>query len=187
MTMAKVRLNALLESIRGQIGEDLVLKRGRDGQIILSRKPTFPEDREFSPAQRAHQARFRAAAAYAKAAARQEPIYAELARKRRQTAYNVALSDWFHPPKIVVVDRTGWTGQAGQEIRVLAEDDVAVRRVEVEILAGNQRLEAGEARPERGPWWVYRTTADCPPVGVRLVVRAEDLPGHVAEVAEKIP
>ena len=47
--MARVRLNPILEEIRGQVG-DLVFKRYGD-QVIISRKPEM-EDRE------SHRARF---------------------------------------------------------------------------------------------------------------------------------
>jgi hypothetical protein len=61
--MAKVRKNALLEDLSGSTG-DLVLKRARSGTMYVARKPTFPDDRQFSAAQLAHQQRFKATAAY---------------------------------------------------------------------------------------------------------------------------
>ncbi len=124
--MAKVKKNALIEGLSGSIGE-LVLKRARSGTTYVARKPTF-EDRQFSAAQLEHQRRFRAAAAYAKQAAKTEPIYAALAKKTGQPAYNAALSDALHPPKIVAVE------QSNGLIRVCAEDKVKVARVVVTVL-----------------------------------------------------
>jgi hypothetical protein len=46
--MAKVKLNALVESARGRLGNDLVLKRTRSGATILAKKPEFPKDRKFT-------------------------------------------------------------------------------------------------------------------------------------------
>ena len=90
--MAKVKLNALVESAHGRLGNDLVLKRTRSGATILAKKPEFPKNRKFSLAQREHQRRFKRAVAYAKAA-QTNPIYGALAKKRKQPAYNVALAD----------------------------------------------------------------------------------------------
>ena len=61
--MAKVKLNPVLEQIRGQVG-DLVFKRYGD-ETIISRKPDM-SDREPSEAQLAAQNRFRQAALYGK-------------------------------------------------------------------------------------------------------------------------
>lgn len=101
----------------------MVLKHARGGQTILCRKPTFSDQRVFSPAQREHQARFREASAYAKQAAQRVPIYAEKAKKTGQPAYNVALADFMHPPEILGIDLSGYTGKAGEVIRIQARDD----------------------------------------------------------------
>jgi len=54
--MAKVRLNPILEQVRGQVG-DLVFKR-YGGEVVLSRKPDY-EGREWTEAQIAHRERSR--------------------------------------------------------------------------------------------------------------------------------
>ena len=41
-------------------------------------------------------------AAYARDAARSQPIYAQLAAGTMKNAYNVAHGDWFHPPVIQI-------------------------------------------------------------------------------------
>ena len=156
--MAKVKLNALVESAQGRLGSDLVLKRTRSGATILAKKPEFPKNRKFSKAQRDHQRRFRRAVAYAKAA-QTNPIYVALAKKRKQPAYNVALADAMHPPRVIEIDTSGYSGQAGEVIRIQAEDDVQVARVCVAICdAGQGVMEEGQAVSDRaGRWWTYRT------------------------------
>lgn len=173
--MAKARKTALLEELSGSIG-DLVLKRARSGTMYVARKPRFPENRQFSPAQLAHQQRFKAATAYAKQAAKVEPLYAALARKTRQPAYNVALGDYLHPPQIVMVE------QIGETIRVRAEDQVKVTRVSVALLeADGHILAEGEAAPDStGWWWTFTAnhiTAAHDAVA-RIRVCAYDLPGN---------
>ncbi len=177
--MAKVKNNALIEGLSGSIG-DLVLKRARSGVTYLARKPTFPDNRQFSAAQLAHQQRFKAATAYAKRAAKAEPIYAELAKKTGQPAYNVALGDYLHPPKITAVEQTD------QTIRVCAEDTVKVTRVVVALLdADGQVLVEGEATSDSIGWWWAFTTEHIEATHVRVCVW--DLPGNVAIWEEDIP
>jgi len=62
-------------------------------------KPDF-SNRKLSVEQKTHRARFGEAAAYAREAAKRHHIYAQLAKGTMKNAYNIALSDWFHPPII---------------------------------------------------------------------------------------
>lgn len=169
--MAKTRTNALLEGFTGSIGE-LVAKRSRSGRLYLSRKPSYPGGRQFTAAQLAHQARFKAAAAYARQAARTEPAYAALAKKTGQPAYNVALSDYLHPPTIAAVERMGDT------LRIHATDEVAVVRVTVTALGADGRVLAeGAATPaEIDGWWRFDLAAGA----ARARVTALDRPGNEA-------
>ncbi len=170
--MAKVRKSVLLDEVNGSIGE-LVFKRARSGTTYVARKPTFPDDRQFSPAQIAHQQRFKAATAYAKQAAHTEPLYAALARKTGQPAYNIALGDYLHTPKITAVEQTG------NVIRVRAEDNVKVTRVSVSVLdAAGQPLAEGEATPDStGCWWTFRVSHS---TATHIRICAYDLPGNKA-------
>ncbi len=178
--MAKVHNNVLARGVSGLLGDQLVLKRDKAGRTILSNRPHFSENRVFTPAQRAQQERFRAARVYAREAKNLE-VYQAKAAGTPQTPSNVAMTDWFHLPEIREVDLSNWTGQAGQLIRVRAVDDVQVRQVSVVILDESDAvLEQGPATAEDGDRWVYRTTvtASAP---TKVVVKAEDLPGHITE------
>jgi hypothetical protein len=172
--MAKVKLNALVESVQGRLGNDLVLKRTRSGATILSKKPEFPKNRKFSKAQREHQQRFKRAVTYAKAA-QANPIYAALAKKQKQPAYNVALADAMHPPQVIEIDASGYSGGVGEVIRVRAEDDVQVTRVRVAIYDARERvIEEGEAVDDHtGRWWTY--TAQVTGNGASIKALAYDL------------
>jgi hypothetical protein len=50
--MAKVKKNIVMNRLSGTLGDQVVLKRDKAARTILSVKPTFPEDREFSDAQK---------------------------------------------------------------------------------------------------------------------------------------
>src|SRR4026209_1772739 len=176
-TMAKVFINIVLSGLTGSLGDKLVLRRGRRGQTIVSKKPAFAPDREFTPAQRTHQAAFREAAAYAKSV-KDEELYLTKAKQTGQTSYNLALADWFHKPQVTELDVSGWNGQAGQLIHIRAPDDVKITRVSVMITEGNGTLfEQGNAQPGKVSCWTYVTTAQANGIR-RLQVIAFDRPGH---------
>src|SRR5215207_11517730 len=101
--MAKVAKNVILRSISGSIG-NLIFRQMKDGSAWVSVTPDFSH-RKFSKGQKSHQSRFKEAAAYAREAAKVQPIYAELARGTTKNAYNIALSDWFTPPVIHRLER----------------------------------------------------------------------------------
>ena len=131
--MARVRRNVLVEGLAGMLAEQLVFKQDKAGRTIVSIRPRFDENREFTPAQLAQQERFQEAAAYAKDAAQTEAIYAEEAEGTAMSAYNVAVADWFHPPEVDEIDLTSYTGEMGEVIRAKVADDVQVETVSVVI------------------------------------------------------
>lgn len=166
--MARVHKNAIIEGLSGMIGDQLVFRTLRDGRTIVCSKPDFSR-RVLSADQKAHHAKFRQAAAYAREAARTEPLYAQLAAGTMKTAYNVALADFFHPPVIHSVTR------ADSIVLIRARDDVKVAGVRVTMLdeAGTV-LERGEALPAEGDTWRYQAQQ-----AGRVLVEVWDLAGNV--------
>jgi hypothetical protein len=183
--MAKVQHNAVIKGVSGTLGDQLIVKRDKAGRSILCKKPTFAEDRKFSEAQKEQQGSFREAMLYAKSAVKTEPIYAEMAEGTPRTTYNVAITDWFHPPEIRELDLRGWSGQAGQSIHIEAVDDVKVAGVTVPILDEEAELiEQGEAEQVNELWWVY-TTTQAAPERARAIAVARDLPGNIGQGAKE--
>ena len=182
--MAKVRNNIVIKGLSGTLGDQITIKQDKIGRTIVSMKPTYPENREFSAVQLTHQADFKEATTYAKTAAKTEEVYAEKAEGTAQSAYNVAVADWFHAPEIVDIDLSAWTGLAGEPIRVKAIDDVQVKQVTVVITDENDVvIEQGAAQSADGLWWVYTTTAAASGQP-KVVASAMDLPGHVAKMVK---
>jgi len=170
--MAKVRSNVIMRGLSGKLGDQVVLRHLRDGQTIVCLPPDF-SNRKLSRDQKTHHQRFKEAAAYAKAAAQRQPIYAELAAGTIKNAYNIALSDWFHAPKIQRVEVMGGA------VRIQASDNVRVASVKVAIL--NEEglvLEKGEAMPADELWWSYapHTLLEGK---FKFAVEARDLAGNV--------
>jgi hypothetical protein len=150
--MAKVRNNVIVRGVSGGFGEQVVLRQMRDGSTVVAKMPDFSR-RKFSTLQKAHQIRFQRAAAYAKAA-RGNPIYAEIAAGTLKNAYNVALSDWSHPPVIHKVERVEGC------IRVWASDNVRVARVQVTVFGQEGIREQGEGVRGEGDLWEYVSSAE---------------------------
>lgn len=166
--MAKVKQNVVVQGISGTLGKNLVFRHMKDGSTIISMKQDF-SNRVFSEGQLTHQSRFQEAAAYARNAAKTNPIYAELAKGTTKTAYNIALSDWFNPPVIHQVKR-----QNGR-ILIEASDNVLVNKVLVMILDSEEKIvERGEAVFVKDMRWEYISAAKG-----RVRVEAWDLAGNV--------
>src|SRR5512139_601627 len=126
--MAKVRINKLMDLIRGSIGK-LVFRVRPDGTVILSGAPRYRKGKA-TPAQKAHRQRVKHIGPYARHLAKTHPIYAQLAAEPEAkgkwlSAYNFAFADCIKSPVIQRIER-----RAGC-IRVQATDNVGVTRVRV--------------------------------------------------------
>ena len=166
--MAKAKTNPIIDGLSGSLGKDLYARTTKGGRTIISRKPDF-DNRQFSEAQLDVQSRTTQAAAYARVAYKENPIYAQKAAGTDLNAYNVAVRDWHRPP---VIYRIEWHNG---KVRVRAGDDVMVTGVTVSILdeAGGC-LERGEAELWMGVWWDYSAAARG-----QIRVEARDLAGNV--------
>lgn len=183
--MAKVRNNVVVRGLSGSFGDQMIIKIDKAGRTIVSNKPEFDEDRVFTPAQQAQQEKFREASVYAKDAKDLE-VYAEKAEGTPMHPYNVALADWLHAPEIKDINLSAWTGEVGQAIRIQAMDDVEVKQVSVVITDEEGAvLERGMATADNGDWWTYRTTATASG-NPKVLVAAEDLPGHITKMTKSL-
>jgi hypothetical protein len=179
--MTKVIYNGSIQAFSGRIG-NLIFRQLPDGTTVVSSAP--PEETrkqkkraklKRSANQQAHNSCFAQAAAYATIAAKAEPIYAELAAaETTKTAYNFALSDWFHAPVIHRLE------QREGRVRVKASDNVQVTKVKVTLLDADGRvMETGEAFRSEGECWEFASLVE----GKTILAEAWDLPGHVARAA----
>lgn len=94
--MARVKLNPILEEVRGQAGE-LVFRRAHSGKTSLMRKPDM-SGVVWSQAQAAQRARFKQAAAYARAALADpqvRAVYEREAAAQGKRACDLAVADYF--------------------------------------------------------------------------------------------
>ena len=181
--MAKVDGNIFMDRLSGMIGDQIIIKKVRGGQTIISKKASFNGKREFTPAQLAQQQAFREATAYGKMMQGEE-IYITKADGGAMSPYNIAVADWFNRPEILEIDLSAWSGEAGQVIRMRVQDDVQVQHVAVAIAdEADNVLEQGEAVETGALWWEYTTTATASG-NAKVMVLALDTPGHTTERVE---
>ena len=194
--MAKVKLNPVLEQMRGQIG-DLVFKH-YNGDVVVGRKP----DRsgvQPTDAQLQHQERFRQAVLYGQlvmADPDKKALYAKAAKTSGKPLFSLTIADFFNAPAVDEVDLSAYAGQVGNPIAVRAHDDFAVVSVHVSITkSSGEAIESGEAvqtppnllqGAARSGRWVYTITAAVPQgTAVRIAVSATDHPGGVGEATSE--
>jgi hypothetical protein len=178
--MAKNNGNLFLNRFSGMVGDQMVLRKGKDGRTIMCAKPNYVENRTYSQAQLAQQKAFRDAITYAKVAKEQE-VYKLKANGGPKSPFNVAVADWFKEPQVLGIDLSGWNGAAGGVVRVQAQDDVQVKRVIVRFSDANgDTLEEGAATDLGTLWWEY-TTRSSHSGAVTVTATALDLPGNMAE------
>lgn len=178
--MAKINGNLIMMNVSGMIGKQVVIKHRNDKPYICA-APTIDEDREPTDNQKAWQQKFSSFVAYGKVAAKApetRPGYMA-ARKKGQSAYNVAFRDARYPPEVTAITAKGYTGKAGDLIYVQAKDDFMVTAVKVSIYsATGELIEEGNAVTD-DILWMYQATGENPEIeGSKIVAKAYDLPGN---------
>ena len=176
--MAKSLNNIVMYGASGKLGNQIVFRQGKGGQTIIAAKPAA--GRSFNPTQQAHQEAFREAIAYARSA-KDEAIYITKSQGTTMNAFNAAVADWFNKPEVLEINIDNWTGDAGQIIRVKAQDDTQVTKVHVQIAdAQGNIFEEGDAEQTDGLWWDYTTTTNVEgdPATANVKATARDLPGN---------
>lgn len=175
--MAHSNKNIVIHGMSGKLGDILVFRQ-RSGKTIAAQAPG-ERPGEGTVAQQAIRSRFQRAVVYAKAAIADPTVKAtyQAAAGGDQSAYNVAIADFFHAPDILSIDISRYTGQPGQTISLQVTDDFLVKTVKLSIHNEDGSLvEEGNAVKEaNGLDWVYTTTAaNAATSGDRIVVTASD-------------
>jgi hypothetical protein len=181
--MAKSKNNVITFGLSGKVG-DLLIFRQVKGKTIVSKVAEKPDT--VSEKQIEHRNRFQQAAIYAKGAisdGQTGSAYAAKAKKKKLTAYNVAVADFFNAPDIETVDLSVYTGNIGDEIRIVVSDDFAVKSVHVCISnADGSEVEEGYAVQSLGNLWVYVASQTNESLdGDKILITASDMPGNIVE------
>ncbi len=179
--MAKRQINPAAGEFTGTLGRLVYYQR--NGKPLLRRTPV--REKPFTVAELHNQHRFRLAQRFAAAVLtepRQRARYEQAAAGLDASAQNLAVSDFFHPPAVTEVDLTGYTGRAGEFIRIRAEEGrigAAEVRVRIEGRA-ETRLEEGLAYVAvDGVTWWYATRSDLEAdQPLWITITAADQPGN---------
>jgi len=182
--MAESKNNVLTHGMTGLVG-NMIVFRSPGGKTFVSTKPKARTG-EPSDNQKQHQGRFQEAILYGKTAIADHQKKADYAKAITggETAYNIAVADFFHAPNIKDVDVSKYTGKVGETITIRATDDFKVMEVSVAIYnADGTEVEHGLAvLSANGVDWVYTAIAENASLdGDRIVICASDLPGNVTE------
>ncbi len=183
--MAKVQNNLVIHGLSGMLGKQLVVRRRKNGQYVLSAAPGARSG-DMSDAQKQQCDKFRQAVLYAKGA-QNTPEYQDVAKARDISAYNVAIADFLHPPEIQRIDLSSYHGKADDTITITAVDDIKVKTVGVMIVNDDGTLvEKGEAAAadQNSSLWLYTTKAAAASASVKIVIDVADLAGQVVEVSQ---
>ncbi|MGV8135023.1 MAG: hypothetical protein AB2L20_07400 [Mangrovibacterium sp.] len=182
--MAKSSKSMATEGLRGQVGNFVFRRHKADRKILVLHHPGEQEV-ESSEAQKTTRVKFQQAAIYGHAAVIDQQLKAkyQAAAKPGQSAYNVAVADFFRAPDIEEVDISGYSGQVGDEIHIKATDDFGVQQVSPRIENSDATLgEEGEAALSLdGQLWIYTaTTTNESTSGDKISVTATDRPRNIS-------
>jgi hypothetical protein len=178
--MPKVFYNGSIQNFRGRIS-NLIIRQLPDGTTVVSEAPPKETGRrkkrakeKRSERQKAHNEHFSESSAYAKQAAKENSIYAEIAATNPMwNAYNIALKDRLKPPVISRIER--------REGRILVEatDNLMVAKVSVTIFDEEKKIiEMGDAIRQEGDWWVFASNTP----GKTIRAQAWDLANNVTKL-----
>jgi len=142
--MAKFGIKNTTHGLSGKV-DQFVYKQWY-GQTLAAKIPR--KTSTVSGAQTGIRSMFKEAAKYAMAVIT-DPVKKALYKKHTspgQTAYNLAIADFFRPPEIGEIDATLYTAQINTTISIEAADDTKEVKVEVKINNTDGSLaEQGEA------------------------------------------
>lgn len=181
--MAVSHNNIVTHGLSGMVGDMLVFRQ-RGGKTIVSNAPKA-SDKPPTDKQETIRTRFQQAIIYGKTAiadATTKEAYASQA-KEGQSAFNVAVADFFNAPSISHVDVSKYHGKPKDTIHVRVTDDFMVKGVHVKIENSDGSLvEEGDAVIDsNGLDYLYTATTDNKELaGDKITITATDTPDNVS-------
>jgi hypothetical protein len=179
--MSNTTENVLTKTYRGKFGNQLVL-RNRDNVSIMA-KPPKKSQVPPSETQLAVRRKFKMASRWAKQALQDPATLAAYTARATgmKTPYVLAVTNYLKPPEVVEIITSGYAGEPGDTIRVVAADDFEVTEVTVKITdAAGTLIEQGACVEDlSADCWIYTTTVAVTDIeGLVISASAKDIPGH---------
>lgn len=174
----------LSKSYSGVFGHQVMVKNRRNQAVITIpkvRTKQVPTDKQVAVRER-----IKLAAKYATNALTDPALLAEYSAKARKGMgpYRLAVNDFLRLPYIHKVDTSGYHGNPGDKITVVAGDDFKLTSVSVRITDPDciviEEDDCLFMMPSGN--YEYTATNQIPSIpGATVLVRATDLPGNVTE------
>jgi hypothetical protein len=185
-TMTKTRDNSLTMNYSGKYGNQFVY-RVRDDVSILAKKPRKTK-KPSTASQVAVREAFAEAAHWAKKALQDPELLALYSSRAKgmKTAYVLAVTNYFKPPKVKTIDASAYSGAVGTQISVKAWDSFEVKGVTVKISdsTGNLIEEGACQLDSEGELWVYTATvAESNRTGLNIFAVAKNIPKHTGSLS----
>lgn len=185
--MAQSKNNYVMFGMSGKLGKLLVFRQ-RGGKTFAMAVPN--RSAAFTEEQLEVQSKFKEAATWARGILlnpENRKYYNSLATGG-QSAFNMAIADWFTDPEIKEIDTTEYTGITGSIIKIGVADIIKVQSVKVSITtASGTLLEDGSAVFDaNSQQWLYVAVQNnATPAGSIIKATATDKPGN-SHTLEKV-
>ena len=178
--MAESKNNYIMFGMSGKLGKLLVFRQ-RGGKTFATAVPTRTS--AFTEEQLEIQSKFKEAATWARGIlknAENRKFYSSLATGG-QSAFNMAIADWFTDPEIKEIDIMDYTGAIGSVIKIQVTDFIKVQTVKVSITTANGTLleEGSAVFDANSQQWMYAAVQNnATPAGSIIKATAADKPGN---------
>ncbi len=186
--MAKLKNNVVTKRTRNKVDDIHIFNQRIEKTIqrkVQSSSVLIKTDKQLKV-----RTKFKKGVEYAKSVISNPSIKAayEAVLADGQTAYNLALSDYFVAPEIQMLDTSKYHGKVGDIIRVRAIDNFRVNEVKLIIKKRNEIIiESGDAVRDSLNilLWKYTVTKVNTKVsGTKIIATAIDLPGNLTAKEE---
>jgi hypothetical protein len=179
--MSNTTENVLTKTYHGKFGDQVVF-RNRDNKSIMA-KPPKKSLKPATESQLAVRRKFKMASRWAKLVLQDPAILEEYkaVAKGMKSPYVMAVTNYLSPPEIQEIITTGYTGETGNKINVIAFDDFRVTGISVLITdATGAMIEQGECVEDlSADCWVYTATKTVAnTAGVKITAEVKDVPCH---------
>jgi hypothetical protein len=178
--MAESKNNYVMFGMSGKLGK-LLIFRQRGGKTFATAIPT--RSNAFTEEQLAIQSKFKEAASWARGILKnpEDRKFYNSQATGDQSAFNMAIADWFTDPEIKAIDTIDYTGVTGSVIKIGVVDIIKVQSVKVSITtASGILLEEGSAVFDaNNQQWLYAAVQNnATPAGSLIKATATDKPGN---------
>jgi len=178
--MAESKNNYVMFGMSGKLGKLLVFRQ-RGGKTFAMAVPN--RTAAFTEEQLEIQSKFKEAASWARGILKnpEERKFYNSQATGGQSAFNMAIADWFTDPEIKEIDTIDYTGVVGSVIKIGVIDIIKVQSMKVSITTANGTLleEGSAVFDANSQQWLYAAIQNnATLIGTLIKATATDKPGN---------